>query len=243
MTYTASKTGPVVTRTCSFTVTVTDNQLPVINGCLGNISTAMTAGQCGAVVNFTPPTATDNCGGSVSLVRTDGTGLNSGSLFPVGVTTIGYLATDAAGNTSTCSFTITVLPDDQPPVITCVSSPQSVCATAGNPYLKTGVDWDASVTENCAGAVTKTYSLTGVTSGTGTSLNNVEFNVGITTVTWTATDNNGNSSPCSFDVEVTQAPSITTNPVNQSTCLNGSATFTVVATGTPLPTFQWRKTM
>ncbi len=36
------------------------------------------------------------------------------------------------------------------------------------------------------------------------------------------------------------APNITTSPVNQSACLGGSVSFTVVATGTAL-TYQWRK--
>src|SRR5690606_14162803 len=96
VTYTASKTSPAITRTCSFTVTVTDNQPPVITGCPVNINTGMTAGQCGAVVTWDPVTASDNCG-IPTLIRTDGTGLDSEELFPVGITTISYLATDAAG--------------------------------------------------------------------------------------------------------------------------------------------------
>src|SRR5690606_36671115 len=46
------------------------------------------------------------------------------------------------------------------------------------------------------------YELTGDTTGTGTSLDGAVFNPGATTVTWTATDSNGNTDECSFDVTV-----------------------------------------
>ena len=52
-----------------------------------------------------------------SAVRTDGSGLNSGDLFPEGTTTISYSATDSMGNVSTCSFNVTVNPDAEQPVI------------------------------------------------------------------------------------------------------------------------------
>ena len=176
----------------------------------------------------------------VTLVRTDGSGINSGDIFPAGTTVISYLATDATGNTSTCSFSVTVQPDNQPPVINCAGD-QAECAPAGSGYTMLGTAWDAAVTENCPGIVSKTYTLTGVTSGTRNSLNNVELNVGTTTVTWTAKDANNITSTCNFDVVITQSPEVTTSPLSQSVCLNGSVTLTAVATGTPTPTYQWRK--
>jgi len=48
-------------------------------------------------------TATDNCPGVT--VESDPA---SGSTFPLGTTTVTATATDAAGNTSTCSFTVAV---------------------------------------------------------------------------------------------------------------------------------------
>ncbi|MBI5772017.1 MAG: immunoglobulin domain-containing protein, partial [Verrucomicrobia bacterium] len=45
----------------------------------------------------------------------------------------------------------------------------------------------------------------------------------------------------SVALTVNVAPVITTQPVAQSVMAGGSATFTVVATGTPAPVFQWRK--
>src|SRR5206468_5782766 len=86
--------------TCSFTVTVSDTQTPVIV-CPADITQNTDLNACGATVNYTAPVGTDNCPGS-STVQT--AGLASGSLFPVGVTTNTFVVTDAAGNTATCSF-------------------------------------------------------------------------------------------------------------------------------------------
>src|SRR5206468_1107580 len=105
------------TATCSFTVTVTDSEPPVI-GCPSNIVANVDASLCSAVVTYTAPVGTDNCAGAVT---TQTGGLASGSAFPVGVTTNVFLVTDAAGNTATCSFTVTVT-DNEPPVISCPSN-------------------------------------------------------------------------------------------------------------------------
>ena len=94
---------------CSFKVTVRDVQPPVIT-CPANITRVNDPGQCGAVVNYTV-TATDNCTAVTVTVQPA-----SGSFFPVGITTVNARATDAAGNTATCSFTVTVN-DVEPPVI------------------------------------------------------------------------------------------------------------------------------
>lgn len=48
---------------------------------------------------------------AMALEQTDSTGLASGSLFPAGTTTLEYTATDASGNTATCSFSVTVIGD------------------------------------------------------------------------------------------------------------------------------------
>jgi hypothetical protein len=98
------------TASASQTITVIDNTPPSIS-CPANITVNAIAGTCAAPVSFTA-TATDNC--SVPTVGTDHV---SGSSFPVGTTTVHATATDAAGNSSTCSFTVTVK-DIEPPVIT-----------------------------------------------------------------------------------------------------------------------------
>ncbi|MFY9556892.1 MAG: HYR domain-containing protein, partial [Blastocatellia bacterium] len=90
---------------CTFTVTVLDTQPPVIT-CPANITTTTTV-SCPIVttsgpVNFTT-TASDNCPGVVVVCNPP-----SGSVFPVGTTTVTCTATDASGNTATCSFTVSV---------------------------------------------------------------------------------------------------------------------------------------
>jgi hypothetical protein len=93
-------TGP----TCTFTVKVNDTQPPTIT-CPANIFVAATASCPPAVsrtVNFTT-TASDNCPG-VTVVCSPA----SGSIFPVGTTSVTCTATDASGNTASCSFTVTV---------------------------------------------------------------------------------------------------------------------------------------
>jgi hypothetical protein len=91
------------THTCSFTVTVTDSEPPEIFF-PGNIVQSSSSGDC-QVVNFEPPYAVDNCE-LVSFVQVSG--LEPGDIFPAGTTVNTYEATDAAGNTSTGSFSVTI---------------------------------------------------------------------------------------------------------------------------------------
>src|SRR5690606_32800304 len=63
---------------------------------------------CDSFVTFDLPIATSECG-SVSLIQTDGTGLTSGSVFPIGTTTLSYKASNSSG-TATCKIEIEVLP-------------------------------------------------------------------------------------------------------------------------------------
>ncbi len=60
----------------------------------------------GAIATYTAPVGADNCPGSTTT-RT--AGLASGSVFPIGTTTVTHTVTDASGNTASCSFTVTVL--------------------------------------------------------------------------------------------------------------------------------------
>jgi hypothetical protein len=100
---------------CSFTVTVNDTEAPVIT-CPPSQTACATPGSMGTVVSYPAPTATDNCSGvTVACVPP------SGSTIPPGTTTVTCTATDASGNTATCSFTIDVfdalIQDDSNPLI------------------------------------------------------------------------------------------------------------------------------
>ncbi|MGH9906999.1 MAG: HYR domain-containing protein, partial [Pyrinomonadaceae bacterium] len=86
-------------------VTVTDNTAPAIT-CPANITLEPTC-PTGAIATWTAPVGTDNCPGATT---TQTAGPASGSVFPIGTTTVTYSVTDAHGNGPvSCSFTVTVL--------------------------------------------------------------------------------------------------------------------------------------
>jgi len=86
------------------TVTVQDHEPPTIS-CPSSITLEPTC-PSGAVGTYTTPVGMDNCPGAVTT-RT--AGLASGSVFPIGTTTVTYSVTDASGNGPvSCSFTVTV---------------------------------------------------------------------------------------------------------------------------------------
>ncbi len=179
-------------NSCSFIITVADNQAPVFAGCPTNISINTDAGLCTAVATYTAPTATDACDGS----RTVACSPASGTAFPKGTTTVTCTASDASGNNGSCSFTVTVA-DNQGPVVTCPGP--------------------ISVTENPigSGSATATFTATandtcdGSRPVTCTPASGSSFPIGVTTVTCTASDTSGNSGSCSFTVTVAQGCTIT----------------------------------
>ncbi|MDX1407821.1 MAG: HYR domain-containing protein, partial [Saprospiraceae bacterium] len=100
------------TTTCTVTLTVVDDELPVFVSCPTNIFTCNEVDVCGARVNWSPPVAVDNCDDTLTVVQTLGPA--SGSVFPLGMTSIIYQVTDDDGNTATCSFDITVFDCQSP---------------------------------------------------------------------------------------------------------------------------------
>jgi hypothetical protein len=84
--------------------TVNDNTPPVFTSCPTS-STIEPTCPTGAIQTYATPTATDNCGATVT--RTAGPA--SGSVFPIGTTTVTHVADDGHGNTATCTFTVKVL--------------------------------------------------------------------------------------------------------------------------------------
>lgn len=81
---------------------VIDRMPPVIT-CPSNITVQAMGGAKAMPVSFLV-TATDKFGPKPTIVSSP----PSGSLFPIGVTTVNSTATDAAGNTATCSFLVIV---------------------------------------------------------------------------------------------------------------------------------------
>ena len=85
---------------CNTSFTLIETFAPTIT-CPGNIST------CNPLVNYGNPIGTDNCNFTIS--QTDLSGLSSGDIFPIGMTTQTYQIEDSSGNTGSCSFTVEIL--------------------------------------------------------------------------------------------------------------------------------------
>jgi hypothetical protein len=89
--------------TCGFSVTVNDVEDPVLT-CPQQIFVNLNGGECGAFVNYAPAFAGDNCG-VVDTIMTP----PSGSWFTIGDHQVVIVIFDAAGNSVTCTFTVSVI--------------------------------------------------------------------------------------------------------------------------------------
>ncbi|MFL2856828.1 MAG: HYR domain-containing protein [Planctomycetota bacterium] len=186
--------------TQQFVITVVDDTAPVIHDLPADIQLTATEGQCGAVATWIEPTSTDNCPG-----RLLANNIPSGSFFLVGQTTVSYVSTDASGNTTTESFTVTV-EDDQLPTLAgipddiVVSNDQGICGAQ--------VSWTPpAALDNC-----------GIETHVSSYNPGDLFNLGTTTVEIVATDYSGNSVTGTFlvTVEDTEAPGIANLPENMT---------------------------
>src|SRR5690606_16934363 len=100
--------------------------------------------------------------------------------------------------------------DNQDPEITCIANQTVDTDTDVCTYTHSGIGWDATATDNCT-TEDRGEVLKGATTGNGTSLDGVVFNLGTTTVPWTTTDGSSNTDVCSYTVTVedNQDPEIT----------------------------------
>ncbi len=100
-----------LTSNCSFTVSVSataDVLPPVLANCPASQNLNLVCGAGGQSVSWAPPTASDNCS-SASLTSN----FPPGTYFSEGTTVLIYTASDAAGNTATCFFSITLSENSQ----------------------------------------------------------------------------------------------------------------------------------
>ena len=203
--------------TCTYNVTVTDNVFPTI-ACGANIVRNNDAGVCGAVVTYTAPVGNDNCTGSTTAQTA---GLPSGSVFPLGVTTNTFTVTDAAGNSSSCSFTVTIH-DTQAPVLTAPAA-RALNVGAGVNCQVNMPDYRGlfGVNENCGGTVT----LEQLAPNQPGSL--VIGYGGTRTIKVKATDVAGNISVDSFTLSLVDSTAPTAICKNITVDLNASGTATI----------------
>ncbi|MBA4277656.1 HYR domain-containing protein, partial [Flavobacterium sp.] len=197
------------TATCSFDVTVTDNEKPTIT-CNAPISVNNDSGVCGAVVTYSN-SSTDNCPGQ-TIVQT--AGLASGSVFPIGTTTNTFVVTDASGNTATCSFDVTVTDNELPIAI---AQDITIQLNAAGTATITAADINNGSADNC-----------GIKTLTVSPSNFACANLGNNTVTLTVTDNNNNVKTATATVTVQDVtpPTVLTKNIIVNLDASGNATIT-----------------
>ena len=186
------------TTSCIQVIEVEDVEDPVVT-CPEDIIIATALGDCGAFVTWEAPEVVDNCPGiQVS------SSVPSGSIFLLGTTTVTYTVTDLSGNTATCSFDVTV-EDKEAPILDCSLDGVRVADAGVCTFTMPGIGFDPTATDNCDSDLTFTNDFNNAPSLAGAT-----FPVGVTTVTWTVTDDSGNSSTCAIDIEILdeEAPSI-----------------------------------
>jgi hypothetical protein len=172
----------------SFTASVRDTTAPVL-ATVADLTVEATS-VTGAAVIFTPPAATDAVDGApvTSCVPA------SGSMFPVGTTTVTCAATDAHGNVGTTAFHVTVR----------ATTPPTIGKVPG-----TNAQNQLIVFAITAKGATVTYSLPPATDSFGHAVPvacapapGSKFAPGKTSVTCSASDAAGNRASATFTVWV-----------------------------------------
>jgi hypothetical protein len=157
---------------------------PVLVGMPDDI-TVEAAGSSGTPVDYTVPTATDSGDPAPDVTC----GPVSGSVFPVGSTTVTCTATDSVGNSGADTFTVTVTDTTAPSL---VGMPDDITVEAAG----------SSGTPVGYTVPTATDTVDPAPDVTCGPVSGATFPVGSTTVTCTATDDVGNDSTATFGVMV-----------------------------------------
>jgi len=195
LTVTASGMAPCPSQSDGIVLTITANPAFV---CPPDITQIITPGSCTASIidtlSSTVINATCIAGVTNSFTSTN----NASGSYPVGTTIVTWTVTYADGSTDTCNQTITVI-DTIPPVIICPTNLVQI-TDAGACYATVTIT-DPTATDNCSA----TFTFNGVRSDSLPL--SAPYPVGVTTITWTATDVNGNvSASCTQSVTVYAPP-------------------------------------
>ena len=168
-----------LTDTCTANVTIIDQVAPTA------VCQDITV-QLDATGNVTITAAdvdngsSDGCGGAVTLALTPSSSFDCDDL---GANTVTLFVTDASGNVSFCTATVTV-EDSVAPTITCAAD-QTQSADSGLCTAAVTVV-GPTISDNCSiASITNDFNSTADASD--------DYPVGTTTVTWTLTDGSGNT--------------------------------------------------
>jgi|GEM_PF-6809915 len=169
--------------TCTQTITVSDVEPPTIVTCPSTIVAQAQLTACQAIVNWGAAVVTDNCGAPNQVFS-----IPSGSIFDAGTTPVTLTVSDASGNSTSCQFEVKVEDHEPPTWINCPSNSTVVLLDCGDVAIG---DWTApSAADPCLDAVSSNIQP------------GVALPLGPTQVVYTATDHSGNSSDCSFTINV-----------------------------------------
>ena len=186
----------------SFTVTVTDNQVPVFTSAQPDIALEIDFDQTTGVVTFPTPTASDNSG-IVTVAQTQG--LASGSAFPLGTTLVEFTATDGTGLTSTLQFNVSLSLIPPGTVTFIVNSPDdatvtftSAAAAFTTSVVVTGGSGSSGPLQVVPGSYSAAYILPAGFAVTSASCSSASGSVDISTQTLSMTFARGETYTCTL---------------------------------------------
>lgn len=128
-------------------IKVKDQTAPVLT-CPADITVGTNVDNCSASVLLPTASATDDCSSfSITPSWAFGTGQGPYSDIPMGIHTVTYTATDACGNSSTCTMRVQVI-DNVPPVPVCDATTVIDLTSNGTGYVNATSFNDGS-NDNC----------------------------------------------------------------------------------------------
>ena len=181
------------TATCTQTITVDDQTGPLLS-CPADVTVDCASDVPAAATDYASfvtagGTATDNCGGAVTITHL-GDAISAQTCAHRYTITRTYQAEDECGNTSTCAQTITVDDQTAPVLSGCPTPPTLTVDCAGDVPTTQPV----TALDNCDGPVPVAFS---EVVSAQTCANRFTL-----TRTWTATDDCGNTATCTQTITV-----------------------------------------
>ena len=191
---------------CSQVSIIMDSTAPFVT-CPDDVIVDADAGLCTAMITGLVADIDDNCMVDTIYNSRTGDGLDASDIYPVGETVVIFTVEDEAGNSNTCSFTVTV-EDNVLPVLTC---PADLAATEcgvveNSPYTSFLAFQNAGgMAEDICGIDTTTFALVSdvLIPGMDDCIETYER-------TYSIEDNNGNIGTCTQEYQIidTTSPTI-----------------------------------
>ncbi len=201
---------------CSFNVTVIDQIDPVIF-CPSNQTVPATA-NCDYLLGDVASTASgsDNCTPFGMLTYSQSPVL--GTMLPAGVNTITLTVQDAAGNSGSCDFALSVIDQIEPVFDVCPTTQSAIvdasCSATLDDYAPL-----ATVSDNCTNSLLIVITQSPIAGTIITST---------TVVTLTATDEAGNTNDCIFSVVLSDTTSpVITCPADQTVAIDATCSYLI----------------